>query len=842
MTAPPDLDHDIEQLGSFYLGRLVDTDGEVSDAPLLYDANDLTTHAVCLGMTGSGKTGLCIGLLEEAALDGVSAIVIDPKGDLANLMLTFPSLDAQEFRPWIDEGEAARAGRTADAHAEHVAKQWREGLAEWGQGPERIARMRERVELRLYTPGSRAGRPLSVLRSLAAPPAAMADDADALQERIRAAVSGLLALLGVDTDPLRSREHILIAKVLEGAWAAGRNLGLADLIREIQSPPFDAVGVFDLESFFPADDRLGLAMTLNNLLASPGFAVWREGDPLDVGALLHGPDGRPRVSILSIAHLSDPERMFFVTMLLNEIVAWMRTQPGTRSLRAILYMDEVAGYLPPVAAPPSKGPMLTLLKQARAYGLGVTLATQNPVDLDYKALSNIGTWMLGRLQTERDKARLMDGLASADAGSQLQPEELGELLSGLGSRTFLLHNVHEDGPVLFRTRWALSYLRGPLTREQIQRLHKESGGAEAAGAKAGSAPTAAAHAKTAAPRTPRPSSPPPAASPASSSPSSAEAEPPPSRPLLPAEADERFMPVERTGPPGAALRYRPVLHGEVTLHYANARLDIDRWETAAFQAPLEDTLRGTPWGEAVAVDPSGLSERREPRVGVPFAPIPGSLQRPKAWPRFGKMLGSHAYKERPLLLWKSASPKGTSRPGETRGDFLARLQQVQREDRDLAVEKLRKKWEARLARMQEKLRTHEARVDREEAQYASAKTQTAISLGSTVLGALFGRKLGSAVGRATTAARGASRAATQREDVVRAEAKVEETRSELAELEARFREELAGIRDARLDETRLTELLVRPRKSDTTVDQLCLVWEPWWVGAGPPLPAFDSMA
>ncbi|MCA9086899.1 MAG: ATP-binding protein, partial [Planctomycetaceae bacterium] len=209
-------------------------------------------------------------------------------------------------------------------------------------------------------------------------------------------------------------------------------------------PPFDRIGVIGLENFYPQADRFQLAMLLNNLLASPGFSSWMEGESLDIQKMLYSPDGKPRFTILSIAHLSEAERMFFVTIFLNEVVSWMRAQSGTSSLRAILYMDEVFGYFPPTANPPSKTPMLTLLKQARAFGLGVVLATQNPVDLDYKGLSNAGTWFIGRLQTERDKARVLDGLegASAAAGHAFDRRQMEVILSGLGSRVFLLNNVH----------------------------------------------------------------------------------------------------------------------------------------------------------------------------------------------------------------------------------------------------------------------------------------------------------------------------------------------------------------------------------------------------------------
>ncbi|MFH1922894.1 MAG: ATP-binding protein, partial [Planctomycetota bacterium] len=462
-----------EKLGAFYLGKLHDLGrGAVRDDLLLYDSKDLTTHAVCVGMTGSGKTGLCLALLEEAAIDGVPAIAIDPKGDLGNLLLTFPNLEPSDFRPWIDESAAAREGLTPDQFAARTAKIWREGLADWGQSPERIEKFRSAVDVALYTPGSSAGLPLSVLGTFTAPPAAVLNDADALRERVGSAASGLLALLGVDADPVHSREHILISNLLDHAWRQGRGLDIVALIQAIQEPPFEKVGVFDLETFYPADDRLDLSMRLNNLLASPSFAGWMEGEPLDVKRLLYTPEGKPRLSIVSIAHLSESERMFFVTILLNEVLAWVRSQPGTSSLRALLYMDEVFGYFPPVANPPSKKPMLTLLKQARAYGLGVVLATQNPVDLDYKGLSNTGTWFLGRLQTERDKARVLEGLegASVQAGATFNRQEMEATLAGLGNRVFLMNNVHEDRPVVFQTRWVLSYLRGPLTRQQIRRL------------------------------------------------------------------------------------------------------------------------------------------------------------------------------------------------------------------------------------------------------------------------------------------------------------------------------------------------------------------------------------
>jgi hypothetical protein len=391
---------DFEKLGVFYLGRLYDIrKRSQSEDLLLYDSKDLVTHAVCIGMTGSGKTGLCLSIIEEAAIDSIPAILIDPKGDIANLLLTFPELRSQDFAPWINEEDALKKGLSPQDYASQQADLWKNGLLKWGQDGERIKRLRESADFVIYTPGSNAGLPISILKSFAAPPTEIREDAELLQERITTTVTSLLGLLGIEADPIRSREHILVSTILAASWQRGEDLDISRLIQLIQSPPVTRIGVLDVESFYPAKDRFELAMQLNNLLAAPGFGLWLEGDPLDVKGLLHSPSGKPKVSIFYIAHLNDAQRMFFVSLLLNQIVGWMRTQSGTTSLRSIVYIDEVFGYLPPVANPPSKTPLLTLLKQARAFGVGIVLATQNPVDLDYKALSNAGTWFLGRLQS-----------------------------------------------------------------------------------------------------------------------------------------------------------------------------------------------------------------------------------------------------------------------------------------------------------------------------------------------------------------------------------------------------------------------------------------------------------
>ena len=812
---------DYEKLGSFYLGKAWDAEaGRIKDELLLYDSKDLTTHALCVGMTGSGKTGLCISLLEEAAIDGIPAIAIDPKGDLGNLLLSFPKLDAASFQPWIDPAEAARKGETVEAYAAKTAKTWKEGLADWGQDGKRIKRLRERAEIALYTPGSRAGRPLRVLRTLQAPPPELIADADALADRISATVSGLLSLLDVDADPIRSREHILLSNLLDRAWREGRSLDFARLVAEIQQPPFDRLGVLDLESFFPADDRFQLAMRMNNLLASPGFAAWMEGEPLDIASLLYTPDGRPRIAVLSIAHLGDRERMFFVTQILNELVAWMRTQSGTSSLRALLYMDEIFGFFPPTANPPSKLPMLTLLKQARAFGIGCVLSTQNPVDLDYKGLANCGTWFLGRLQAERDKLRVLDGLegAASNSGASFDRAEMDRMLSGLSSRVFLMNNVHEDAPTLFHTRWALSYLRGPLTREQIRTL---SGGDQAAvpkGKKKKKARKAAA--KTAAP---------------------VLGDEPEKRPMLPPDVPERFLP---PGPSaGGSLLWRPALLGSAQLHYADRTSKIDEWRDVHVLAPLDDPIPSDPWQDAF-VYAEALDLDRAPSGEGRFATLPGKASRAKSYTTWGKRLASSLYRSRPLTLFGHKKLKQWSNPGQPEAEFRGQLRHLLREQRDLQVEKLRKRYGPKLGRLEERIRVAEARVEKEQEQVKHQKMQTVVSMGATVIGALFGRKVKSVgnVGRAASTARSVGRISREKGDVGRAQEKVFALQEQLDALEAEFQDAIDALElPIDVDAIDLTERVVRPRKGDLSIEPVALVWTPWSEGASGRLePLFET--
>lgn len=794
---------DYEKLGVFYLGRFYDLEKRrPQDDLLLYESKDLCTHAVCVGMTGSGKTGLCLDLLEEAAIDGIPAICIDPKGDLSNLMLTFPDLKPENFRPWVDPAEATRKGQTPDEFAAATAKVWRDGLAEWGQPQERIQRFRDACEVSIYTPGSNAGLPLTVLRSFNAPHEALRSDSVALRERIATAVSGLLALLGVDPDPLKSREHILLSNLLDAAWREGKDLDLGSLIRGIQAPPFDRLGVLDLESFFPANERFQFAMQLNNLLASPGFEVWRQGEPLDIQRLLYTPEGKPRLTILSIAHLSDAERMFFVTIVLNEMVSWMRKQSGTSSLRALLYMDEVFGFFPPTANPPSKIPMLTLLKQARAFGLGVVLATQNPVDLDYKGLSNCGTWFLGRLQTERDKLRVLDGLegASAAAGAQFNRADMERILSGLGNRVFLMNNVHDDAPVVFQSRWALSYLRGPLTQQQISTLM----GPKREAATASTASVAA----------------------TGSSLSATDAT---SHPVLPPDIVEVFVPRTVSLLGGVQLVYRPGLYGSARVHFQNKSAGIDESRDVWLLIPEVTDVSATVWDEGTDQE-SSLTVSPKPEDTAKFAPLPSALSKVKTYNELSTALKEHLYRSQRIGQWKCKAMKQLSAANESEGDFRIRLQQLLKEQRDLAVEKLRVKYNPKLAMVTEQLRKAQQKLEKEKTQAKSETFNAALQFGTSILGAMFGRKLSSStnISKAATSMRAATRAAGQRQDVSQAEESIEAIQKKYDDLNAEFEAESAKIRDSMPDDQlQLEEIAVRPKKTDIVITRLALAWTPW---------------
>jgi len=781
-----------EKLGYFYLGREHDLEtGETSSVPLLYESKDLVTHAVCLGMTGSGKTGLCISLLEEAALDGIPAIIVDPKGDLGNLLLTFPDLAPSSFAPWIDPDEAGRKGLSEEDFAAQQADLWKNGLESWDQTGERIARLREAAEVRIYTPGSRAGLPVSILSSFSAPSAAVLEDPDLLGERISSTATSLLALIGIKADPIQSREHILLSTLLEHAWSKGEDLDLAGMIQGLQDPPVTRIGVLEIESFYPARDRFDLAMKLNGLLAAPGFEAWLEGEPLDIDRMLHSDAGKPRLAIFSIAHLSDSERMFFVSLLLNQTLSWMRGRPGTKSLRAILYMDEIMGFMPPVAEPPSKRPLLTLLKQARAYGLGVVLATQNPADLDYKGLSNTGTWFLGRLQTERDRKKVLEGLEGVS--SDLDRGDLEKILSGLGKRVFLLHNVHETEPVVFHTRWAMSYLRGPLTRSQIQSLMDDTREMSQEVEK---------------------SAPDPEPLPGGESPGPAADE----RPVLPPEVSEVFM----LGS-GEELSYVPGLLGSAKVDFSNRSRTIQHAEEIRFLCEMAPGDADIDWERADEIS-AATSVAREPAGPASYAAAPPEIGDHRAYARWKKELADVLYRTRTCDLWRSAGLDLTSLPGETERDFRIRLGEAAREERDRQAEKLEARYASKVEKIQARVTRAELTLAREREQASSSKLDTAVSIGETLISFFGGRATTSRAGRA---ARGFSRAAKESRDVDRAKESLASLQEDVDDLNRRLESELEELGDKLDPATEVLEpVALRPRRTDVRVAEVALAWIP----------------
>lgn len=807
-----------EKLGAFYLGKEFSAErGEVTPDFVMYDSKDLTTHAVIVGMTGSGKTGLGIGMLEEAAIDGIPALIIDPKGDMGNLLLNFPNLSAGDFEPWVDPGEATRKGMSKSEFAADRATLWRKGLADWDQEPDRIQKLRDAVDISIYTPGSDAGLQLTILKSLNAPSVETINSSDAMRERVSSAVAGLLTLLGVDADPLRSREHILLSNIVDNAWRQGRDLDMPTLIREIQKPPFQKIGIMDLESIFPSKDRMQLAMTVNNVLASPGFASWTQGEPLNIQNLLYTAAGKPRLTVLSIAHLNDAERMFFVTILLNEVLSWMRAQPGTSSLRALLYMDEVFGYLPPTANPPSKVPMLTLLKQARAFGLGLILSTQNPVDLDYKALSNAGTWFLGRLQTERDKARVLDGLegASASAGVKFDRQKMEQILSGVSSRVFMLNNVHEDQPVLFHTRWALSYLGGPMTRGQIERLmgpRKIEQAALLSNANPATAPHLAAQNQQ--PVAPVPEAP----------------EPPP---LLPEGVEQRYAAISRRVPRDAEILYRPALLAQAMLHFSDSKSDVDCWNEIVRMVPLQgEDVEKDPWVDSDTISLEQLELEKEPTQAARFAEIPHPCLRKTSYKSWNSTFKSFLYREERLTLNYCAELNLYSTPDERSGDFLARIKHEAHERRDLEIEKIRKGYESKIETLKDRIRKAEQKVAQEQEQASSATMNATLSFGTSILGALFGRKKLSTtnITKAATSMRSAGRASEQRSDAKRAEDEVDRLVEDMHDLEEELEEEVDQLtKTLSMKELENVDYEIKPRKSDISAEEIIVLWLPYEV-------------
>ena len=779
----------------FFLGGPIDpATGERDDAQTLrYDADDLTTHGVIVGMTGSGKTGLGIIYIEEALRSGIPALIIDPKGDMPNLLLTFPDLSPSDFEPWIDPGSLHDGESAADA-AVSVAGRWKQGLAGWNLSGADIGALRERAGFTIYTPGSSAGVPMNVVGSLTAPEGDFADDAEALRDEIQGYTAGLLGLVGVDADPISSRESILIANLIEYAWSNGRSLDIGTLLGWIQRPPIRKLGVFEVDTFFPPDDRLDLAMKLNGLLASPGFSTWMEGAPLDIERLLWDGDGKPQAAIISIAHLSEEERQFVVTLVLSKVITWMRRQEGTGALRALIYMDEVFGFVPPTANPPAKRPILTILKQARAYGVGLLLSTQNPVDLDYKAMSNAGTWCIGRLQTERDKARIIEALSSASG--DVDVSVLDDQISGLAKRSFVLHNIHESAPTLFTTRWAMSYLRGPLTMNQISTLSADRRSRVVSAVPTGTTTAGAETFGTAMAAEPAPAIPPVAAG------------------VPTFHLDPAANWAEIVGATDAPGRYEAAVTVRIRARYDEARADVDaavEWEAVLFPltADVEDAVE-------VDYDPRDLVA--EPLAPVPYALPDVPIGSKAFWKSLSAAFRDHLYREGEITILKNGDLKMYSRVGESAGDFALRCSEAADARADDESAKLAGRYEKKLRRIQ-------AAIDKYGAQQDAASREASSNdvglMADTVLGFLSGRSRS----RSMSSAFKSHQAAERR--VETASLKVQEKVTEYERVQAEFHTEVAEIVDKwDAKSGTIEELRIGLEKNDVTVSDLALVWIP----------------
>jgi len=802
---------DFEKLGSFYLGKEYDIkNNKLTDNLVMYDSRNFTTHAVCIGMTGSGKTGLCIDILEEAALDNIPAIIIDPKGDITNLLLTFPELKKENFSPWVDPDEANRKGMSIEEYAQQQAEMWKKGLSDWGQDEKRIKMLRDSTDFLIYTPGSEAGTPVSILHSFDAPSTSWEDESELIREQIQGIVSGILGLIGIEADPINSREHILLSNIFEYFWSKNQNLDIGKLILSIQNPPFRTLGVFEIDTFIPNKDRMALSMKLNSLIASPSFKNWLEGQPLDISEFMKNKDGKPRHSIFYIAHLNDSERMFFVTLLFNQIISWMRKQSGTNSLRTIIYMDEIFGYFPPVANPPSKKPLLTLLKQARAFGVGIILATQNPVDLDYKGLTNTGTWFIGRLQTERDKQRLLEGLDTISSSSKgsLNREEIDKLISNLGKRVFILHSVHENTPVIFQTRWAMSYLRGPLTKNEIKSLMKNK-----------------------IPEVP-----------VSSSKSIVSNEisidkTTTSRPTISSEIQQVFIPLTKSSNlvmqeiknknqsqisfETANLIYNPGALGKALIHYQDKITDL--------REDLEKTLilRSSElmnWEKSEEIKISNLLTK--PEENAKFGEISGNINDSKDFNELKKNFADFIFYNSNFKLYHSPLIKIYSKPRESKSDFILRITQMARERRDEEVDKIEEKYSKDLQKLKEKLERSQEVLLKKQATANSLKQEAMVSAGESVIKIFMGR-------RSTTSASKAmnkyQKSKTVAIDIQEAQKDIETLNKEMELLENKLKVEVESIKERREKEiSEIKEVLIQPKKSDIEVKIVSLAWIPYW--------------
>lgn len=821
----------------FFLGRIFDpAANKTTQDPLLFDPSDLTIHGVITGMTGSGKTGLGVGFLEEAGMKGIPAIIIDPKGDLTNLLLHFPDLLPQDFEPWIDPEVARRENKPVASVAQETAEKWKTGLANWGYGREELLTLKEKVQFSVFTPGSSAGKPVNILSSFAAPEVPWDQNREVLREKIAVIVTALLGLVGIDDiDPLRSREHILLSNILEHSWSTGKSLELTDLILAVQKPAFDRLGAFPLESFYPEKDRFGLAMLLNNFLATPSFQTWLEGQSLDIGAMLYGSGNRPRHNIFYLAHLSETERMFFVTLLFSEIEAWMRTQRGTSNLRLLIYFDEIMGYLPPVANPPSRTIILRMLKQARAFGVGLLLSTQNPVDLDYKALSNMGTWIIGRLQTEQDKNRLLDGLQSA-AGGTVERGSADKLISQLGKRVFLYHNVSRPGLKLFETRFALNYLAGPLTRVQIPALS----------ALAGEEPAAAAlNESTAGPAYTRPGQPTASSeqavavkTAASNKETAGKLDSLSSRPPVPAGIQEYFWPSDlgvsdaaqqgglaASGPlEPSGLLYKPALLAQSEIYYLSRKQNID-FSKRVTSLVGESDIRVVRWENYLRSPVDEKSLQSDPLPSSRFSILPGWLSDAKRMKSMQDDFSDWLVRSSSIRVQANETLKVYAGPETSTAQFREMCSTAAKKLMEEEEDKVSQTFQKKLDALEEKIRKQTSEVEEQKSELSSRRLEELGTGGEFIFGLFQGRKksISSSISKRRMTSQAKANLEQEEDDL-------KSLQKQLDALEVEMKEALDAVKERWADTaTKVSEVPLTPLKKDIFVELFGLVWLPYYL-------------
>ncbi|MFX4230116.1 ATP-binding protein [Aliarcobacter butzleri] len=780
---------DYEKLKLFYIGKEKIDDNFV---PLVYKNKDLLTHAAIIGMTGSGKTGLGISLLEEAAIDNIPSIIIDPKGDMTNLLLTFPSLQGSDFEPWIEEQDASNNGLSVKEFAQNTANLWKNGLERDFQNASRIEKFKNSADFTIYTPGSDAGVQISILSSFKAPNKEVIEDNDLLVSLINSTVSSILSLIEEKSDTT-SKESILISSIFMNYFKENKDLTLEELITLIVTPPFSKIGVFDLETFFAKSERLKLALKLNNIIANPSFKTWIEGETLDISNLLYDETGKAKVSIFSIAHLNDSQRMFFVTLLLNQMVAWMRRQEGTTSLKALLYMDEIFGYFPPNSNPPSKQPMLTLLKQARSFGIGIILSTQNPVDIDYKGLANIGTWFIGRLQTKQDKEKVIDGLSSANEGN-LNKDEVMNLISNLEKRNFILKNINEDGIKIFETRWALSYLKGPISKDGIKKLMSEK--------KKQNIPTQKIENENQT--------------------TQINIEKGIPKPIITSNLTERYLYSSQN----SAYYLQPYLICSCDVHYIDAPKNIDFEEKISYKIYLDENMKNIDFEEKEELGNNSFEEKEKPNSF--YYELPSFVQKEKDLKIIEKDFTDYIYRNSKLTLYKNEFLKITSKQTESLNDFKIRLQDRLNEKIDLEVEKLKVKFVKENDSIETKLSKLYEKLQKEELQATSTTTDTIISIGTSLLGAFFGNSVinKTNIGKVATSAKGASKILKERNDVKQVENEILELQQQKEALKTLLENEIEKINLANQSSNfPIEEIFIKPKRSDIYNTKLALLWQ-----------------